>query len=301
MLISLERPLLHLSEQAASWCKVLRDIQQMFATGSYSLHERSRPGQYGALNSRRGTNGWRCSTDVSGQYKGASLLITGYISSHLSITPPIAAPEANERAKFESQKALHLLEEWFMPAAVLLKYTINLVYALSLLSVLSASGIAYAAKLCDWLPTLEQRSVKVSPQLVLGTLLVCLGTALRVACYRRLGRNFTFELAIRQGHTLVTDGPYALVRHPSYLGSVLNIAGLIIGHLGPGGLAADLGLWRTPLGIAVVTAQCMLLTYIMGTLWLRLQREDDALQEAFGDEWRSWAVRTPCRILPHVY
>ncbi|HLY05414.1 MAG TPA: isoprenylcysteine carboxylmethyltransferase family protein, partial [Rhizomicrobium sp.] len=40
-----------------------------------------------------------------------------------------------------------------------------------------------------------------------------------------LGRRFSGLVAIQEGHTLVTSGIYAHIRHPSYLGVVLVMAG----------------------------------------------------------------------------
>ena len=59
-----------------------------------------------------------------------------------------------------------------------------------------------------------------------------------------LGRNWSSEARIAQGHTFVTDGAYSLVRHPIYLSKVLMAlsSGLMLGNrlvLGLGlGLAA---------------------------------------------------------------
>ena len=42
------------------------------------------------------------------------------------------------------------------------------------------------------------------------------GGLLRLHCYRTLGRFFTFDVSIHEGHQLVTTGSYSIVRHPSY-------------------------------------------------------------------------------------
>lgn len=55
-----------------------------------------------------------------------------------------------------------------------------------------------------------------SIQLWIGMVAVWIGGAIRIACYRELGRLFTYELTIREKHRLVTSGPYSIVRHPSY-------------------------------------------------------------------------------------
>lgn len=56
------------------------------------------------------------------------------------------------------------------------------------------------------------------------------GAYLRVLCYKSLGSLFTFEMSIRDDHRLVKDGPYQVVRHPSYLGLLLTMVGLFLWH-----------------------------------------------------------------------
>ena len=60
--------------------------------------------------------------------------------------------------------------------------------------------------------------------------MIALGGYIRWACYRALGRLFTFEMSIRDNHELVTDGPYGWVRHPAYTGILLIVAGVILWH-----------------------------------------------------------------------
>ena len=57
-----------------------------------------------------------------------------------------------------------------------------------------------------------------------------LGGLIRYKCYRALGSMFTFEMSIREGHVLVTSGPYAIVRHPAYTGAILVVIGIFLVH-----------------------------------------------------------------------
>ena len=58
-----------------------------------------------------------------------------------------------------------------------------------------------------------------------GLALVAAGTLLRLTCYRCLGPLFTFDLTLFPKHTLITSGPYSIVRHPADLGSLLVFLG----------------------------------------------------------------------------
>ncbi len=46
---------------------------------------------------------------------------------------------------------------------------------------------------------------------------VIAGGAIHMWCYRALGRFFVLEVVVGQTHTLVTNGPYAYVRHTPYI------------------------------------------------------------------------------------
>lgn len=45
-----------------------------------------------------------------------------------------------------------------------------------------------------------------------------------------MGHLFTFEMSIREDHRLVTDGPYAWIRHPGYTSVLCTFMGLGIWH-----------------------------------------------------------------------
>lgn len=79
---------------------------------------------------------------------------------------------------------------------------------------------------------------------------------------------------------LATNGPYALVRHPLYVGNILLLAGFSI--------ASQLW-WAIPL--------------VLLFLWFyyppAVQYEDLKLQRKFGEQWEGWASRTPA-LLPRL-
>lgn len=89
---------------------------------------------------------------------------------------------------------------------------------------------------------------RITPAFLGGAMLVIAGALIRIACFKYLGRHFTFELSLRDKHMLITDGPYAIVRHPSYTGNTMMVIGLALGLLGHGSWAAGVGLWNTWFG-----------------------------------------------------
>ena len=76
-------------------------------------------------------------------------------------------------------------------------------------------------------------SIRSTPLFFLGAFLAALGGYIRYCCFRALGRLFTFEMSIRDEHELITDGPYGVVRHPSYTGAILTVIGIILWHSSP--------------------------------------------------------------------
>ena len=52
------------------------------------------------------------------------------------------------------------------------------------------------------------------------------GVALRLWSFRTLGRYFTFTVQTSADQPVITDGPYRVVRHPSYAGILLAVMGI---------------------------------------------------------------------------
>jgi len=63
---------------------------------------------------------------------------------------------------------------------------------------------------------------------------VVIGIAFAFWARAHLGRNWGMPMSFRQGHELVTSGPYAYVRHPIYTGLLLATIGtaLALGMIG---------------------------------------------------------------------
>lgn len=58
-----------------------------------------------------------------------------------------------------------------------------------------------------------------------GVALCALGIAIAIWARTSLGRNWGMPMSLREGHELVTTGPYAFVRHPIYTGILLAVIG----------------------------------------------------------------------------
>jgi protein-S-isoprenylcysteine O-methyltransferase Ste14 len=72
----------------------------------------------------------------------------------------------------------------------------------------------------------QQPSAVVNPIEGIAGLIVCfVGFGLAVWARLYLGRNWGLPMSLKEGHELVTTGPYRYVRHPIYTGVLLAILG----------------------------------------------------------------------------
>jgi len=136
---------------------------------------------------------------------------------------------------------------------------------------------------------------------VLGCLATAASGALRLKCYKTLGSLFTFEITLREDHRLVTNGPYAFVRHPSYSGVVLGVIGTLLVHFGPASWWARAGWHGTIGGQAYAVAWCSVEAYVLWSILCRAPTEDALLRKQFGAQWDAWAEKVPYRVIPGVF
>lgn len=121
----------------------------------------------------------------------------------------------------------------------------------------------------------------------------------RNRCFRTLGPFFTFEIAIRPRHELVTRGPYAWVRHPSYTGIYLTLLGATAVLCAPGTFFMEYGMSNAS-GIFVLCLWAIKCAFVFRGMGLRLGVEDEVLWIAFGETWKEYAKNVPYNFLPGV-
>lgn len=146
-------------------------------------------------------------------------------------------------------------------------------------------------------------SIHITPTFLFGIFLSICGALMRVWCYRTLGKLFTFELTIMKDHTLIIDGPYRYVRHPSYTGMILIVLGGWVAHLpaNSGSWLVASGMRETAIGWVVSQIAFMVGVALIVGLLLRIPMEDDILRRKFGVQWESWMKTVPCVLVPWVY
>ena len=147
------------------------------------------------------------------------------------------------------------------------------ILAFTLIGLLNGYLPAYADRKDFW--TLDGEGIRW-----LGVALFAVGGALRLWPVFVLGNRFSGLVAIQPGHTLVTSGIYGVVRHPSYLGLLVNSLGW--------GLA-----FRSGVGV-------LLTALLIPPLLARIRAEERLLRTQFGVEYDAYCARTS-RLIPGLY
>ena len=112
-----------------------------------------------------------------------------------------------------------------------------------------------------------------------GAVLTLGGLLFTVWARVHLGRNWSAYVTVKDGHELVTDGPYRFVRHPIYTGLLLAFAGSAVAR----------GEWR---GIVAVVLAFF-------ALWRKSRLEEQWMRERFGSAYENYARRTAA-LIPFV-
>jgi protein-S-isoprenylcysteine O-methyltransferase Ste14 len=113
-----------------------------------------------------------------------------------------------------------------------------------------------------------------------GVVLFAAGGALRLWPVFVLGNRFSGLVAIQPGHTLVTTGIYAVIRHPSYLGLLVNSLGWALA-------------FRSGVGL-------LLTALLIPPLLARIRAEERLLRAQFGAAYDAYRAQTS-RMIPGLY
>ena len=129
---------------------------------------------------------------------------------------------------------------------------------------------------------LNQSNIALLPQWTdwLGIIIALAGLGFRIWSMRVLGKFYTRTLKVSESQSVVRDGPYRLIRHPGYLGSIL--------------------IW---VGLAASTTNWIILLFVLavffGVYAFRIQSEEKMLLSTLPDyaEYR----RHTWKLIPLVY
>ena len=113
----------------------------------------------------------------------------------------------------------------------------------------------------------------------IGAAVAVAGLLFAVWARRHLGTNWSRSVTIKQGHELITSGPYALVRHPIY-------TGILTGFVGSAIALSEVR------GVIVIV-----LVFLV--FWSKLRREEEWMRSQFGDTYAAYAQHTAA-LVPYL-
>jgi protein-S-isoprenylcysteine O-methyltransferase Ste14 len=114
----------------------------------------------------------------------------------------------------------------------------------------------------------------------LGAAVTIAGLLFAVWAREHLGRNWSSAVTIKQGHELITTGPYGVVRHPIY-------TGILIGFLGMG------------IALSQVRGFIVLALFFLA-FWMKLRREEQWMRSQFGEVYVTYAHQTAA-LVPYLF
>ena len=114
----------------------------------------------------------------------------------------------------------------------------------------------------------------------LGAAVMVTGLGFAVWAREHLATNWSRSVTIKQGHELITTGPYAVVRHPIY-------TGILAGFLGT---AIALSQMRGFIAFVL----------IFFALWLKLRMEEQWMRSQFGETYTTYSRHTAA-LVPYLF
>lgn len=113
-----------------------------------------------------------------------------------------------------------------------------------------------------------------------GLLLTLAGIGFAIWARFYLGGNWSSAVTVKESHSLVTHGPYGIVRHPIYSGLLLGLVGTAVA-------------WRE---IRVLVA----IGLVLAMYAVKVRIEEKFMDEQFGENYREYARRVKA-LVPFVY
>jgi protein-S-isoprenylcysteine O-methyltransferase len=115
--------------------------------------------------------------------------------------------------------SVHVKKDLDQRVPAWLSLVIRLFAAGGMVLLLSALPVLRGAQASSWFDPAIQAA---------GAALCVLGVAVAIWARANLGANWSRRPATKQGHELVTSGPYRFVRHPIYFGMLVAMLGTML-------------------------------------------------------------------------
>jgi protein-S-isoprenylcysteine O-methyltransferase Ste14 len=110
----------------------------------------------------------------------------------------------------------------------------------------------------------------------IGLGLLVAGLAFAVWARVHLGRNWSGNVTVKQGHELIRTGPYGYVRHPIYTGFLIGVLGTMICS----------GTLRAAIGLLIIAI----------ALIVKLRAEERFMRETFPGQYEKYSEEVPALV-----
>jgi protein-S-isoprenylcysteine O-methyltransferase Ste14 len=135
-----------------------------------------------------------------------------------------------------------------------------------------------------FIPFADRRAIAVmagGPMLRwIALVLATLGMGLIFWSGLALGRLYSPEVTLQKEHRLITDGSYRYIRHPRYLGGIVQGIGLSL-------------LFRSWIGLVLTSVFLLIILF-------RIQDEEALMKGAFGTAWTDYCKKS-WRLVPFIF
>lgn len=151
---------------------------------------------------------------------------------------------------------------------------------LSILLILLASSLSVVFAEVEW-AYFNGSVQEINALFFIGLAMIVGGISLRIWAINSLGKHFTATVRVNKEHQLIQNGPYAIVRHPSYTGAFLAITGVSF-------------LLNAKAAIFISTILMFLVYYF------RIESEEKLLVSYFGNKYAAYAKKKK-KLFPYVW
>jgi protein-S-isoprenylcysteine O-methyltransferase Ste14 len=147
--------------------------------------------------------------------------------------------------------------------------------------ILAAGLVSQVSCIVEWAYFRDSTVVRNGIVVGTGVAMVIAGMAFRVWAIM-INRWFTATVRVQKGQQVIQNGPYRVVRHPSYLGSLVAVTGSTL--------------------VLEAYASSLIALICMGTAYyFRIQYEEQTLIEGLGGMYADFCRSRKFRIIPFIW
>ncbi|TFY71745.1 hypothetical protein EVG20_g1266 [Dentipellis fragilis] len=214
------------------------------------------------------------------------LLLGGGLAFYIATTPPHGPPPKEEKEKYGKKDTLSRFFPWRQAG-----FSVMLSYVLSTSPRTHSSSHGPSPRSPSRPPSSPGWSTRPTRPTPAPRLSACRPPGSGASCSSRSGatcagcptatsaRSSPSTSPSAPEHRLVTSGPYAIVRHPGYLGAVFTVAGMCVCMFGPGSLLYEGGWLESAWGKALRIGVALWSVGMSGALIARVPTEDGDAEE----------------------